>query len=132
MERIGRQGDNYRVRTPFSWLAFSNIMQQMSSPVLRYERCYSVAQQCGIKTRNEMNDALRFLHENVGVVRYYHDVSELHDFVIKDPQYVFDMITDLIVATFTFDRAAPALCEQFTKKGIFPLDVFEKLAMQVN
>ena len=45
---------------------------------------------------------------------------------IKDPQCVFDMITDLIVATFTFDRAAPALCEQFTKKGIFPLDVFEK------
>ena len=128
VERMGRQGDNYRVRTPFSWLAFSNIMQQMRSPVLRYERCYSVAQQCGIKTRNEMSDALRFLHENVGVIRYYHDVSELRKFVIKDPQYVFDMITDLIVATFTFDRAAPALHEQFTKKGIFPLDVFEKLA----
>ena len=75
-----------------------------------------------------MNDALRFLHENVGVIRYYHDVSELREFVIKDPQYVFDMITDLIVATFTFDRTAPALHEQFTTKGIFPLDVFEKLA----
>ena len=38
------------------------------------------------------------------------------------------MVTDLLVATFTFDRTAPALCEQFTKRGIFPLDTFEKLA----
>ena len=128
VERIGRQNDDYRVTTPFSWLMFSNIMQQMKSPVLKYEQCYSVARQCGIDTRKEMNDALRFLHENVGVVRYYHDVSDLRGFVIKDPQYIFDVITDLIVATFTFDRSGKALHEQFTKKGIFPLDVFEKLA----
>ena len=128
VERIGRQTDDYRVTTPFSWLMFSNIMQQMKSPVLRYEDCYSVARQCGIETREEMNDALRFLHENVGAVRYYHDVSDLRGFVIKDPQYIFDVITDLIVATFTFDRSGKVLHEQFTKKGIFPLDVFEKLA----
>ena len=128
VERIGKQGDNYRVRTPFSWLMFSNIMQQMRSPILKYKQCFNVAQQCGIKTRNEMNDALRFLHENVGVIRYYHDLPELREFIIKDPQYVFDMVTDLIVATFTFDRTAPVVREQFTKRGIFPLDVFEKLA----
>ena len=128
VERIGMRGDDYRVKTPFSWLMFSNIMQQMKSPVLKYERCFSVAQQCGIDTHQEMNDALRFLHENVGVVRYYHDVSELQDFVIKDSQYVFDVITDLIVSTFTFDHADPVVHEQFTKKGMFPLNVFEKLA----
>ena len=128
VERIGKRGDDYRVQTPFSWLMFSNIMQQMKSPVLKYEQCYSVAQQCGIDTRKEMNDALRFLHENIGVVRYYHDVHDLQGFVIKDPQYIFEMITDLIVATFTFDHADPATREQFARKGIFPLDVFEKLA----
>ena len=127
VERIGRQKDDYRVKTPFSWLMFSNIIQQIKSPVLKYEKCYSIAQQCGIDTREELNDALRFLHENVGAVRYYHDVSDLRGFVIKDPQYVFDVITDLIVATFTFDRSGKALHEQFSKKGIFPLDVFEKL-----
>ena len=128
VERIGKRGDDYRVKTPFSWLMFSNIMQQMKSPVLKYEQCYSVAQQCGIDTHQELNNALRFLHENVGVVRYYHDVSELQGFVIKDPQYVFDIITDLIVSTFTFEHADPVVHEQFTKKGIFPLNVFEKLA----
>ena len=128
VERIGKRGDDYRVKTPFSWLMFSNIMQQMKSPVLKYAQCYSVAQQCGIDTREEMNDALRFLHENVGVVRYYHNVSELQGFIIKDPQCIFDVITDLIVSTFTFEHADPFVHEQFTKKGIFPLDVFEKLA----
>ena len=50
----------------------------------------------------EFKDALRFLHENVGIVRYFHDIIDFQGFVIKDPQYVFDMITDLIVSTFTF------------------------------
>ena len=50
VERIGKRGDDYRVKTPFSWLMFSNIMQQMKSSVLKYAQCYSVAQQCGIDT----------------------------------------------------------------------------------
>ena len=128
VERIGSQGDKYRVKTPFSWHMFSNILQQMKPPVLKSEQCYKVAQQCGIDTRDEMNDALRFLHENVGVIRYYHDAEELREYVIKELRYLFDMITDLLVATFTFDRTDPSLCELFARKGIFPLDVFEKLA----
>ena len=43
VERIGKQGENYRVRTPFSWLMFSNIMQQMRSPILKYEQCFNLA-----------------------------------------------------------------------------------------
>ena len=121
VERIGSQGDKYRVKTPFSWHMFSNILQQMEPPVLKFEQCYKVAQQCGIDTRDEMNDALRFLHENVGVIRYYHDVEELREYVIKELRYLFDIITDLLVATFTFDHTNPSLCELFARKGIFHL-----------
>jgi len=132
VERIGKQGDKYSVKTPVSWHMFSNIMQQMKPPVLQYEQCYNVAQRCGIDTRGEMDDALRFLHENVGVIRYYHDVEELRDIIIKSLLYLFELITDLLVATFTFDRTVPSLCELFTQKGIFPLDVFEKLAKSTD
>ena len=128
VERIGKHGDNYRVNTPVSWLMFSNILQQLKAPVLEYEQCFGVAQKCGIRTRDEMSDALQFLHENVGVIRYYRDVPELREFIIKDLRYLFDVITDLLVATFTFDHTDPSLHELFTRKGIFPLDVFEKLA----
>ena len=128
VERIGSQGDKYRVKTPFSWHMFSNILQRMKAPVLEYEQCYKAAQQCRIDTRDEMNDALRFLHENVGVIRYYQDVEELREYVIKELRYLFNMITNLLVATFTFGRTNPSLCELFARKGIFPLDVFEKLA----
>ena len=128
VERIGKHGDNYRVNTPVSWLMFGNILQQLNAPVLEYERCFRVAQECGIRTRDEMSDALQFLHENVGVIRYYRDVPELREFIIKDLRYLFDVITDLLVATFTFDRTDPSLHELFRRKGIFPLDVFEKLA----
>ena len=128
VERIGAQGDKYRVKTPFSWHMFSNTLQRMTAPVLEYEQCYKVARQCRIDTRDEMNDALRFLHENVGVIRYYHDIEELRGYVIKEVRYLFEMITDLLVATFTFNRTDPFLCELFAKNGMFPLDIFEKLA----
>ena len=104
------------------------MLQHMKAPVLNYEQCLIVGRKCGIDTRGELNDALRFLHENVGVIRYYHDIEELQEYVIKDVQYLFDMITDLLVATFIFDRTDPSLCELFARKGLFPLDVFEKLA----
>jgi len=132
VERIGKQGDKYRLNTPVSWLMFNNILQRKKSPVIKYGQCFNVAQQCGINTRGEMNDALRFLHENVGVIRYYYDVEELQDIIIKDLRYLFELITDLLVATFTFDRTVPSLCELFTQKGIFPLDVFERLAKSTD
>ena len=62
------------------------------------------------------------------MIRYYHDVPELRDFLIKDLRYLFDVITDLLVATFMFDHTDPSLHELFMRKGIFPLDVFKKLA----
>ena len=128
VERIGSQGDKYRVKTPFSWHMFSNTLQRMKVPVLEYEQCYKLARQCRIDTCDEMNDALRFLHKNVGVIRYYHDIEELRGYVIIEVRYLFEMITDLLIATFTFNRTDPSLCELFAKNGMFPLDVFEKLA----
>jgi len=91
------------------------------------QQCYKLAQQCRIDTHDEMNATLRFPHANFGVIRYYHEVEELRECVIKDLWYLFNMIIDLLVATFTFNHTDPSICELFTRNGMFPLDVFEKL-----
>ena len=67
-----------------------------------------------------MSDLLQFLHKNVGVIRYYPDMPEL--------SFSTSVIIDLLAATFTLDHTDPSLDELFTRKVIFPLDVFEKLA----
>jgi len=112
------------VKTPVSWLMFNNILWNQ---FLDYEQCYKLAWKCRIDTHDEMNAGQRFLHENVGVICYYHDVEKLREYVINKLQHLFIMITDLLVATLTFDRTDPSICELFTRNGMFPLDVFEKL-----
>ena len=92
-----------------------------------------VAQRCGIETADEFDDALWFLHHRVGVIRYFSDVPELRDLVIKSPQYIFDRVTDLVVSTFTFEKNAPhKVISDFVNKGIFPFEFFEQLTASQN
>ena len=132
VQRLGTdpltKGD-YEITTPYPWLIFGIFIRQFEAPILSYERCLTIAQQCGIDTREELNEALSFLHRHVGVIQYF-PTEDLHDIVIKDPQYIFDKISSLIVETFTFEKMPGVhhIPDDFTKKGIFHSDVFVKIA----
>ena len=62
------------------------------------------------------------------MVRYYPNVKEVKDLVICDLQILFDSITNIIVYTFTFDRAGEAGKQKFKKTGRFSLQEFQRLA----
>ena len=85
-----------------------------------------------LKTPQELNTALWFLHTRLGVVRYFPHISELSDIVIRDPQIIFDRITDLIASTFTFEATGRHREQQFQQTGIFTLSEIEKLNAQSN
>ena len=85
------------------------------------------AQQCGIETTEELDDALWFLHHRVGLLRHFSDFPELENLVILSPQYIFDKVTELVVSTFTFEKTQRSIHTDFRDKGIFPFDTFEKL-----
>ena len=129
VERVGNQGD-FKIRAPPSWMIFSLTVRQHKDRVLSYEQCFEVARQCGIETREELNEALWFLHTKVGLIRYFQGegLEDLQKIVITDPQVLFDMNTDLVVETFTFDKVDPAIREYFKRKGIFPFSTFERIS----
>ena len=129
VERLGRQG-GFNVRAPPSWLIFSLIIRQQEGRILSYEQCFEVARQCGIMTQGELNETLWFLHTKVGLIRHFQGegLEDLQKIVIQDPQVLFDMITDLVVETFTFYKANPVVWENFKKKGIFPFSTFERIS----
>ena len=129
VERLGSRG-SFKVTAPPSWLIFSLTIRQHKDRVLSYEQCFEVAWQCGITSREELNEALWFLHTKVGLIRHFQGagLEDLQEIVIQDPQVLFDRITDLVVETFTFDKADPAVREDFKKKGIFPFSTFEKIS----
>jgi len=129
VERAGSQGD-FKIRAPPSWLVFSLTIRQHKDRVLSYEQCFEVARQCGIETQEELNEALWFLHTKVGLIRYFQGegLEDLQKIVIVDPQVLFDVNTELVVETFTFDKVDPAIREYFKKKGIFPFSNFERIS----
>ena len=129
VERVGSQGD-FKITAPPSWLIFSLTIRQRKEHVLSYEGCFEIARQCGIETREELNEALWFLHTKVGLIRYFQGegLEDIQKIVITDPQVLFDVNTDLVVETFTFDKVDPAIRECFKKKGIFPFTTFERIS----
>ena len=129
VERLGSRG-SFKVTAPPSWLIFSLTIRQHKDRILNYEQCFEVARQCGITSREELNEALWFLHTKVGLIRHFQGegLEDLQEIVFQDPQVLFDQITDLVVETFTFDKADPVVREDFKKKGIFPFSTFEKIS----
>ena len=110
VERLGSQG-SFKVTAPPSWLIFSLTIRQHKDHVLSYEQCFEVARQCGITSRGKLNEALWFLHTKVGLIRHFQGdgLEDLQKIVIQDPQVLFDRITDLMVETFTFNKADPVV-----------------------
>ena len=126
VERLGLQSDDYKIQTPHTWMLFAVTLRHLPGRVISIDDCMKVAKDCGIKKRKELDDALWFLHHNVGIIRHFQEVPELRDVVIKEPQYIFDKVTELIIQTFTFDNIGPLKHEEFIKLGLFTSDVFNE------
>ena len=127
VEHLGLESNDYKVSTPYTWMLFAVTLRHIPGRVLSIDDCMKVAQECGITEAKELHEALWFLHHNVGIVRHFQEVPELRDVVIKEPQYVFDKVTELIIQTFMFDdNIGPHKHEECVKLGLFPSDVFHK------
>ena len=117
----------FQISVPSPMLVLSLLLRGLSNPVMTYQQCRSIAEECGIKTPQELNVALWFLHTKLGVIRYFPHIKELRDIVIRDPQIIFDKITDLISSTFTFETTGRYSEEEFQETGIFSLREIERL-----
>ena len=126
VERIA-QHPSFRVSTPAPWLVFGHALKLLSCPVLRYEECLSIAEECGIEDEEELDEALWFLHTKLGILRHFQNIPELRGIVIREPQLLFSKITELITSTFVFEDD-PYAVEIFQQKGILPRRVIEDIS----
>ena len=119
----------FTIECPSSWLILSLVLRakHKSDQVLTFEKCYSIAQECGITNHTEFKQALSFIHSKLGLIRYF-NTDDLNTLVIIDPQILFDRITDLIVKTFTSGNVEANEIEDFRHKGIIPLAIMKKLS----
>ena len=116
----------FKVHFPTHWLIFSFVLRQkmIKDSIISYEQCFSIAKDCGITDHEEFDLALWFLHTKTGQIHHF-STAGLQNFVIRDPQILFDMVTKLIVSTFTFKNLFSNRCvTEFEKKGVFTLEDF--------
>ena len=122
--------NEFTIECPSSWLILSLILRakHKSDQVLSFDKCFSIAQECGITDRKELNQALSFIHSRLGLVRYF-NTEDLNALVVIDPQILFDKITDLIVKTFTSDNVNIKVTEieDFCQRGIIPVAVMKEI-----
>ena len=129
VEKIIDKDPAFKVSVPAAWLALSLSLRLLESSVISFDDCRNFASDCAIDTDEEIKEALWFLHTKLGVIRYFHQIPELSDIVICDPQVLFDKITSLITRTFTFEETQDAYTsEEFQQKGIFPARVIDEIS----
>ena len=116
----------FEMVSPFRWLIYSLALRRLKAEIVSYEECFEVAKQCGITNREELNEALLFIHTKMGIIRYF-PFEHIKDLVIIQPQFLYDKISELIVRTFTFEKAGKKSADQFKKKGIFSLFDFKRI-----
>ena len=125
VERVVERHE-FEMVSPSRWLIYSLALRRLKAEIVSYEDCFEVAKQCGISDREELNEALHFIHTKMGLIRYF-PFEHIKDLVIIQPQFLYDKISELIVRTFTFEKAGKRSADQFKKKGIFSLRDFERI-----
>ena len=131
VEKTVERGD-YKMKSPAHWMIYSLVVRQLQNRVESYDECFAIAKECGIKDKNEFNEALHFIHTKMGLIRYFPH-EELKDIVIVDPQILFEKVTELIVETFTFENLSNhSKLEAFEHMGIFDLSDFTKISSRTG
>lgn len=110
-----------KMTIPAAWLLFSVCLRMRDVRTTNLESCLQLSKQFKM-TEFETKIALWFLHHHAGVMMYFPDIPELKDFVIIDPQVVYDSVTNLILRSLKSKEVGKAAAERFKKTGQFSLD----------
>ena len=115
----------FSIEYPISYLLFCLDLQNMKQSILTLDECKDLAAKHGIE-EDQVSHLLRFLHIRIGVVRYF-DIKGLKHIIVKEPQVLFDKITDLLVKTFSGEFLRTGEVLDFRKKGILTASAFENV-----
>ena len=116
--------EEFTIEYPITYLLFCLELQNLKRSVLSFEECEDMAANYGIMG-DQVSHLLQFLYLRLGVIHYY-DVDGLRHIVVKEPQVLFNKVTDLIIRTFS-NRALKTKEHRDFQKGILTASVLESV-----
>ena len=118
--------NEFTVKYPVNYLILCLKLQRIKVAVLKMDKFVQLASKFGISS-DKINHLLHFLHFRIGIIQHY-DVDHLSEIVIKEPQVLFNKVTDLLVKTFLSAGAMKRNQRvSFCEKGILEVSVLENL-----
>ena len=130
---IFRDSD-YKEDVSAHWLGFDLMLRWPGkSQILTYERCTDLANECGIRGDDNIKQALSFLHERFGIIRYFKGEG-LGKLVVTNPQVIYNVLSDLVAEQFndsdSDSRLTPEQVNEFRNKGLISEDAVKRITTQ--
>jgi hypothetical protein len=116
--------EEFTIEYLISYLLFCLELQKLGCSVLSLEECRGMAARFGI-VGDQVYHLLQFLHLRIGVIQYY-DVDGLRHIVVKEPQVLFNKVTNLIIRTFSCGALTTSELRNF-QKGILTASVLKSV-----
>ena len=117
--------NEFSVKYPVSYLILCLELQRIKVAVLKMDKFVHLASKFGISSdKHKINHLLHFLHFRIGIIQHY-DVDHLSKIVIKEPQVLFNKVTDLLVKTFLSGSMKIYQRDTFCEKGILEVSMLE-------
>ena len=132
LKHFALDSEEFQVTVLLKWLIFNAVIQQTNKPVWTYEQCFQVAETCGIDTYSEFDDALQFLHTRVGMLRYFPMIKEQRNIVIIKPDYLFEVLSNLVTANFTEKKEDQIALREFKKTGLLAMEFYQTASKHSN
>ena len=121
-----RRRKEFTIEYPLRYLLFCLELQNVKATILTLDECKAMAAKFGIK-EDQLLHLLQFLHLRIGVIRYF-DKDGVRHIVIKEPQVLFNAVTNLIVTTFSSEAITDEEASNFQKKGILTASVLDNIS----
>ncbi len=116
------KSEEFSILFPLSYLLACLELQTFSRPFISRSEFLKAVSQYGLKEM-DIDHCLRFLHDRVGVLRFF-PFGDLKDVIVKDPQALFNMVTNLIIQSFI--SSSPTMEEHHeVERGIYSRDSFD-------
>ena len=116
--------EEFTIEYPIAFLLFCLELHNLKCSILSLDECKAMAAKYGIEG-DQVSHLLQFLHLRIGVIQYY-DVDGLRHIVLKEPQILFNKMTNLITRTF-FCKALTVKEQRDFTKGILTASVLQSV-----
>ena len=117
------------VKLPVPSVALDLLLRSEVNSIISLERCQELARDCNIAD-TDLESVLWQLHHFTGSIRYYPGDDTLKQYVVTNPQLLYDAPSSLLTRTFAYKKGAEcdgAHKDKLWERGVFTESTLRKL-----